>query len=162
MERGNVWMQGVKVGLIAAVAGIVVLLLMGMIGGRGAAILEDVGGATIPRLVQTVTHASSAVSYLIVHVVLYLVAGIAALTLVRAADRAPQLATLIVFVVLIVELGFVMLTRANEALGHIDGATWRALIVSHVAADLVFAFAVVKVHPSVRRAFVSGYEGTGE
>jgi hypothetical protein len=159
--RSN-WPVGLGVGFVAAVAGIVALLIAGTVGGRGVGILADAGSAAMPSLFRSATHASAVVAYLVVHTAIYLVAGVAALALVGLADRAPAVTTALIFVVLIIELGFLMLITVTQAGGRVDAATWRALIVAHLVADIVFALGVVAAHPSIRRDMVEGYEGTGK
>lgn len=162
MRLRSLWLPGLGVGLAAAVAGGLALLIAGAVSGRGLGILADAGQATLPTFFRSATHAPSAMAYLVVHTAIYMVAGVAALAFVRLADRIPAVATAAVFVVIILELGFLMLTSVTRELGAVDEATWRALLVSHAVADVVFALGVVVVHPAIRRDFSAGYEGKGE
>jgi hypothetical protein len=101
---------------------------------------------------------SPAEAYLTLHTVMYVVAGIAALAFSRLLDRAPAVSTALVFIVVIVELGFLMMTRATRELGRVDETTWRVLLTSHAVADVVFALGVLLAHPSIRQDLVRGYE----
>jgi hypothetical protein len=135
-----------------------VLLLAGALSGRGFHILADAGKALLPSVVHWATGASAALSYLLSHTLLYMVAGIVALALVGLPDRLPPLITGLVLVAILIEFGFFMLTTESQALGRIDAATWRALLIAHAAGDLILVLGIVRAHPSVRQALVRGYE----
>jgi hypothetical protein len=152
------WRDGVLIGLRAAVVSTVILLLAGALSGQGFDILADAGKALLPSVVHWATGASAALSYLLSHTLLYMLAGIVALALVGLSDRLPPLITGMVLAIVLIEFGFLMLTTESQALGRVDAATWRALLIAHAAGDLVFVLGIVRAHPSVRQALVRGYE----
>ena len=149
---------GVLIGLRAAVVSTVVLLLAGALGGRGFHILADAGAAMLPSVIHWATGVSATLSYLLSHTLLYMLVGIVALALVGLPDRLPPLITGLVLATVLIEFGFLVLTTESQALGRVDAATWRALLIAHVVGDLVLLLGIVRVHPSVRRALVRGYE----
>jgi hypothetical protein len=157
-RRRHRWTDGVLIGLRAAIVGTVVLLLAGALVGRGFDILADAGRGVLPSVVHWATGVSAALSYLLSHTLLYMVAGIVILALVGLPDRLPPLITGLVLGAVLIEFGFFMLTTESHALGRVDATTWRALLIAHAAGDLVFLFGIVRAHPSVRQALVRGYE----
>jgi hypothetical protein len=157
-RRRRRWMDGVLIGLRAAIVSTVVLLLAGVFVGRGFDILAEAGKALLPSVVHWATGASAALSYLLSHTLLYLLAGIVVLALVGLPDRLPPLITGLVLAIVLIEFGFLMLTTESHALGRVDAVTWRALLIAHGAGDAVFALGIVRAHPSVRQALVRGYE----
>ena len=94
------WLQGAAVGLTAAILGTLTLITVGAIGGRGLAILDAVGRGPWPSAVHALTGATPAVSYLLSHTTLYLLAGIVALAVARVADRLPVLLTGLLLVIM--------------------------------------------------------------
>jgi hypothetical protein len=152
------WLQGATVGLIAAIAGTLTLILAGIVGGRGAAILSAVGMGPWPSVVHALTGTSPAMSYLVSHTVLYLVAGIVALAIARVADRLPVLLTGLLLAIMVIEFGYLVVMTGWRATGHFDGLTWRSVLIAHVVADLCLLIGVLWVHPSLRLDFRRGYE----
>jgi hypothetical protein len=152
------WIDGVLVGLGAATLGTVTLLAAGAFSGRGLHILADAGQTAVPSTVRAITGASMGLSYVLSHIALYMLAGVAALALARLADRFPGVMAGLVLVVISLEFGFLVLTTEVQAMGRLDEVTWRALLVAHAAGDVAFALGIVRVHPSLRRALVRGYE----
>ena len=147
------WLQGAGVGLIAAVAGTVTLVLVGAIGGRGLAILGAVGMGAWPSAVRAVTGASPAVSYLVSHTTLYLLAGIVALGVARVADRLPVLLSGLTLVILLIEFGYLVVMTGWQASGRFDGLTWRSVLVAHLVANVCLLIGILWVHPSLTMAF---------
>ena len=147
------WLQGAGVGLIAAIAGTLTLITVGAIGGRGAAILSAVGMGPWPSAVRALTGASPAVSYLVSHTMLYLLAGIIALAVARLADRLPVLLSGLVLVILVIELGYLVVMTGWTATGRFDGLTWRSVLVAHVVANVFLLIGILWVHPSLKLAF---------
>ena len=147
------WLQGAAVGLTAAIAGTLTLIALGAIGGRGVAILSTVGMGPWPSAVRALTGASPAVSYLLSHTMLYLLAGIIALAVARVADRLPVLLTGLVLVILAIEFGYLGVMTGWEATGHFDGLTWRSVLVAHLVANLFLLIGILWVHPSLKLAF---------
>jgi hypothetical protein len=92
------------------------------------------------------------------HTVLYMLAGVVAMSLARLADRFPGVSAGLVLLVIVLELGFLVLTTEVQVMGRLDEVTWRALLVAHAAGDVAFALGIVRVHPGLRRALVRGYE----
>ena len=152
------WTDGVLVGLVAAIASTLILLLAGAVSGRGWHILTDAGMTGLPATLHSATGISPALSYLLCHTLLYLLAGVVALGLAGLADRLPPLVAGLVLVIIIIEFGFLVLTTESQAGGLIDQVTWRSILIGHAAGGLVLAFGIVRVHPSVRQALVRGYE----
>jgi hypothetical protein len=149
---------GALIGLRAALVGTIVLILAGVMVGRGVDILGDAGKGLLPSVVHWATGASPALSYLFSHTLLYLLAGIVALALMALPDRLPPLISGLVLGAILLEFGFFMLTTESHALGRMDAATWRALLIAHLVGDLVLIWGIVRAHPSVRQALVRGYE----
>jgi hypothetical protein len=150
--------EGVLVGLAGAVTSTLILLLAGALSGRGLHILTDAGTAPLPSLVRAATGVSAALSYLLSHTLVYLLAGVVILALANLADRVPPLVAALLLVLLIIELGFLVFTTENQASGRIDEVTWRSLLVAHVVGDVVFLLGLVRVHPTLRQAVVRGFE----
>jgi hypothetical protein len=156
--RRSRWTDGVLVGLVAAIVSTLILLLAGALSGRGFHILADAGMAALPSMVRAATGISAALSYLLSHTLLYMLAGVAVLALAGLADRLPPLVTGLVLVIIIIEFGFLVFTTENQAIGRIDGMTWRSLLIAHAVGDVVFALGIVRAHPSLRQTLVRGYE----
>jgi hypothetical protein len=106
------------------------------------------------------TGASLAVSYLLSHTTLYLLAGIVALALAlaRVADRLPVLVTGLVLVILVIEWGYLAVMTRWQATGHFDGPNWQSVLIAHVVANLFLAIGILWVHPSLRLAFRRAYQ----
>ena len=151
-------MDGVLVGLVAAIVSTLILVLAGALSGRGLGLLSDAGMAALPSTVRAATGASAALSYLLSHTLVYLVAGIVALKLAGLADRLPPLMAGLLLVVIIIEFGFLVFTTESQASGRIDAVTWRSLLIAHAIGDIAFAFGIVRAHPSLRQALVRGFE----
>ena len=158
MRRRSRWTYGVLVGLDAAVISTLILILAGALSGRGFHILADAGMAALPSMVRAATGISAALSYLLSHTLLYMLAGVVALALAGLADRLPPLVTGLVLVIIIIEFGFLVLTTEGQALGRFDVVTWRSLLIAHAIGDIAFAFGIVRAHPSLRQALVRGFE----
>lgn len=152
------WTSGVLVGLLAAITSTLILLLAGALGGRGWSILGDAGQAALPSIIRLATGLSAPLSYLLSHTLIYLLAGVVALALVSLTDRVPPLVTGLVLVAIIIELGFLVFTTEAQASGRVDGITWRSLLIAHALGDVVFALGIFRVHPTLGRALVRGYE----
>ena len=150
--------DGVLVGLVAAIVSTLILLLAGALTGRGLGLLADAGMAALPSTVRTATGAPAALSYLLSHTLVYMLAGIVALKLAGLADRVPPLVAGLLLVIIILEFGFLEFTTESLASGRIDAVTWRSLLIAHAIGDLVFAFGIVRAHPSLRQALVRGFE----
>ena len=156
-HRYPVWLQGALVGVTAAIAGIIILLVMGVIGGSGVAILSAVGMGPWPSVVRALTGASPAVSYVVSHTTLYLIAGIVALTLARIADRLPVLLIGLVLFTLVVEFVYLEVMTGWQATGRFDVPTWRSVLIAHVVSNGVLLIGTLWVHPSLRAAFRRAY-----
>ena len=152
------WLQGAAVGLIAAIAGTLTLLVAGAIGGRGLAVLDAVGMGPWPSAVHALTGASPAVSYLLSHTILYLLAGIAALAIARIADRLPLLLTGLVLVILLIEFAYLVVMTGWQAMGRFDVLTWQSVLIAHVVANLFLVVGILWVHPSLRLDFRRAYQ----
>jgi hypothetical protein len=152
------WRQAALVGLGAALVGGMALLAAGAYAGRGVHILADVGQAALPSAVRTVTGASAALSYVLSHTLLYLLGAVAAMALARLADGMPQIMPGFVLALVLLELGFLVLTTEGRILGRFDEVTWRALLVAHATGDLALVFGIVRIHPGLRQALSRGYE----
>lgn len=152
------WLQGAAVGLTAAIAGTLTLIISGAIGGRGLAILDAVGKGPWPSVVHALTGATPAVSYLVSHTTLYLLAGIVALAIARVADRLPVLLTGLLLGIMVIEFGYLVVMTGWRATGHFDALTWQSVLIAHVVADLFLLIGVLWVHPSLRLDFRRGYE----
>jgi hypothetical protein len=146
------------VGLVAAIASTLILLLAGALSGRGWHILADAGMAALPSTVRLATGLSAQVSYLLSHTLVYLVAGVVVLGLVSLTDRVPPLVTGLVLVTIIIEFGFLVFATESQASGRVDDVTWRSLLIAHAAGDVVFALGILRAHPTLRRVLVRGYE----
>jgi hypothetical protein len=156
--RRSRWTDGVLVGLVAASISTLILLLAGALTGRGLHLLTDVGMAVLPSIVRSATGASAALSYLLSHTLLYLLAGVVALALAGLTDRVPPLAAGLVLVIIFIEFGFLVFTTESQVSGRIDEVTWRSLLIAHAVGDLALALGIVRVHPSLRQAVVRGFE----
>jgi hypothetical protein len=152
------WTDGVRVGLVAAIASTLILFLAGALSGRGLQILGDAGMAALPSAVRAATGVSASLSYLLSHTLVYLLAGVVTLALVGLADRLPPLVTGLLLVIIIIEFGFLVFTTQSQAAGRLDEVTWRSLLIAHAVGDVVFALGIVRAHPSLRQALVRGYE----
>jgi hypothetical protein len=144
------WLQGGAVGLIAAIAGTLTLLTAGAIGGRGLAILDAVGNGPWPSAVHALSGASPAVSYLLSHTTLYVLAGIVALAIARVADRLPVLLTGLLLVILVIEMAYLVVMTGWRATGHFDVLTWQSVLIAHVVANLFLLIGILWVHPGLR------------
>jgi hypothetical protein len=158
MPRTLRWPSGILIGLLGAATGVVVLLLAGHLTGRGASLITDAGARIRPHGLAADTGLSPAAAYLIVHTAFYLAAGAAAVVLARVADRFPPAMTALVFVMIIVEFGFLVFSTEAVAQGRVDGFAWGAFLVAHGAADVVFALLLWRAHPSLLRDLREGYE----
>ncbi len=156
--RRSRWTDGVLVGLVAATISTLILLLAGVLTGRGVHMLTDVGMAALPSLVRSVTGVSAALSYLLSHTLLYLLAGVVALAFAGLSDRVPPVVAGLVLVIIFIEFGFLVFTTESQASGRIDEVTWRSLLIAHAVGDVVLALGIVRVHPSLRQALVRGFE----
>ncbi len=159
MTRHPGWLQGAAVGLAAALAGTLALIIVGALAGRGMAILDAVGMGPWPSAVRALTGASPAASYLVSHTALYLLAGIVALAIARVADRLPVLLTGLLLVILVIEFAYLVVMTGWRATGHFDGLTWHSVLIAHVVANMVLLVGILWVHPSLRLAFRRAYEG---
>jgi hypothetical protein len=158
IHRQPAWLQGAAVGLTAAIAGSLALIAVGAIGGRGLAILDSVGMGPWPSAVRDLTGASPAVSYLLSHTTLYVLAGIVALALARVADRLPVLLTGLLLVILIIEFSYLVVMTGWRAMGRFDGLTWQSVLIAHVVANVFLLTGILWVHPSLRSAFRRAYQ----
>jgi hypothetical protein len=158
MSRRARWTEGVLVGLAAASTSTLILLLAGALSGRGSHILTDVGMAMLPSLVRAATGLSAALSYVLSHTLIYLLAGVVALALAGLADRVPPLVAALLLVIVIIEFGFLVFTTENQVSGRIDEVTWRSLLIAHAVGDVVFLLGLVRAHPTLRQAVVRGFE----
>ena len=152
------WMDGILVGLVAAISSTLILLLAGALSGRGLHILADAGTAVLPSEVRGAIGVSASLSYLLSHTLLYLLAGAVALRLAGLTDRLPPLVAGFLLLMIIVEFGFMMLTTETRVRGLIDETTWQSLLIAHAIGDIVFALGIVRAHPSLRQALVRGFE----
>jgi hypothetical protein len=152
------WRNGVLVGLFAALVSTLTLLLAGALSGRGMHTLADAGMAGLPSTVRAATGISAALSYLLSHTLIYLVAGVVALMLAGLADRVPPLVAGLLLLIIIIEFGFLVFTTESQAGGRIDVVTWRSLLIAHAVGDVVFALGIMRSHPSLHQALVRGYE----
>jgi hypothetical protein len=159
MSRNGVsWKPGVLLGLGAAGASTLTLLAIGAINGRGLHLLTDAGMGSFPALLHAITGASPALSYLLGHTALYLLAGVCVLPLARLVDRIPALITAVVLLAIVIEMGFLVFTTEGGAMGRFDESTWRAMLIAHAVGDLTFVLGLVRVRPRLRRLLVHGYE----
>jgi hypothetical protein len=158
MGRRALWTAGVLVGLVAACTSTLILLLAGALSGRGLHILTDVGMAAVPSLVRAATGLSAALSYVLSHTLVYLLAGVVALALVDLADRLPPLMAGLLLVLVFIEFGFLVFTTESQASGRIDEVSWRSLLIAHAVGDVVFLLGLVRAHPSLRQAVDRGFE----
>jgi hypothetical protein len=152
------WTKGLLVGIVAAVASTLVLLLLGALSGRGGQILADAGMSALPSGVRALTGLSASLSYLLSHTLAYLLAGVVVLGLVGLADRLPPLVTGLVLVIIFIEFGFLVFTTESQAIGRVDEITWRYLLAAHALGDVVFALGILRAHPRLRQTLGRGYE----
>jgi hypothetical protein len=158
MGRRVRWTDGALVGLVAAAVSTLILLLVGALSGRGWHILTDVGLSALPSMVRSATGLSGALSYLLSHTLLYVLAGVVALALAGLADRLPPLVAGFLMVIVIIEFGFLVFTTESQVSGRIDQVTWRSLLTAHAVGDIVFILGLVRAHPTLRQAVVRGFE----
>jgi uncharacterized membrane protein SirB2 len=158
LPRRGRWTDGVLVGLVAAIISTLILLLAGALSGRGLHILTDAGMAVLPSTVRAATGVSAALSYLLSHTLLYMLAGVVALALAGLPDRLPPLVAGFFLVIIFIEFGFLMLTTESHVIGRFDEVTWRSLLIAHALGDVVFALGILIAHPSLRQALVRGFE----
>lgn len=147
---------GVLIGLSAAGASTLTLLAIGAINGRGLHLLTDAGMGSFATLLHAITGMSPALSYILGHTALYLLAGVGVLALARLVDRVPALITGVVLLAIVIEMGFLVFTTEGGAMGRFDESTWRALLIAHAAGDLTLVLGLVRVHPHLRRVLVHG------
>lgn len=152
------WLQGAAVGLAAAAVGTLALITVGTLSGRGPDLLAAVGMGPWPSAVRAVTGASPALSYVISHTTLYLLAGIVGLAVARVADRIPVLLTGLLLIILVIEFSFLVVMTGWQSVGHFDQATWRAVVIAHAVADVFLFLGIVRVHPTLRQAFRRAYQ----
>jgi hypothetical protein len=156
--RRSRWTDGVLVGLVAAIISTLILLLAGAASGRGLHILTDAGMTALPSTLRAAIGVSPALSYLLCHTLLYLLAGVVGLALAGLADRLPPVVVALLLVIIIVEFGFLVFTTESQAIGRVDAVTWRSLLISHAIGGVVFALGIMRAHPSLHQALVRGYE----
>jgi hypothetical protein len=150
-------MDGMLIGLTAAIVSTLTLLAVSALAGHGGDILADVATAVLPAALRAVIGTPPAISYLLSHTVLYVMAGVAVLTLARLADRVPAFMTGVVLLGIIFEFGFLVLTTEDRTMARFGDFTWRALLIAHAMGDLAFVLALVRIHPAIRQALVRGY-----
>jgi len=158
MPRPLRWFAGIRIGLIAAATAVLVLLLVGLLSGRGDSLIVEAGARMLPHGLAASTGLSSTAAYLVVHTAFYLAAGIVAVLLARVADQVKAVMTGLILLIIIVEFGFLVFSTEAQAQGRIDLFAWRAILVSHAAADLVFALLLLRAHPSLLGDLRQGYE----
>jgi hypothetical protein len=146
------------VGLASAAVGTLTLIAVGAVSGRGLDILAAVGMGPWPSAVRAVTGASPAVSYIISHTTLYLLAGIVGLAVARVADRIPVLLTGLLLLIIVVEFSFLVVMTGWQAAGRFDPGTWGAVLTAHLVADVFLFLGIVRVHPSLRQALRRAYQ----
>ncbi len=152
------WSSGVRIGLVSAGTGVLVLVLVGLLSGQGVALISAAGSGVLSRGLTANTGLSAGAAYLAVHTTCYLLAGLAAVLLARVADRFPSVMTGLVTLITMIELGFLVSMTAAMAQGRIDLLDWRALLAAHPASDIVFAVLLVRAHPGLVRDLRAGYE----
>lgn len=152
------WSSGIRIGLIAAAVGVLVLLIAGLLTGQGGALITEAGGRMLPRGLAESTGLTPGAAYLVVHTVFYLAAGMAAVVLARVADGVPAVMTGLVLVMIFIEFGFLEFSTEALAQSRIDMLAWRAFLLAHGIADLVFALLVLRAHPSLASDLRQGYE----
>jgi hypothetical protein len=150
--------SGIRIGFVAAFAGVLVILLAGFLTGRGGSLLTEAGARMLPGSLAASTGLSAVAAYLVVHTAFYLAAGLAAVLLTRVADSAPAVITGLVLVIIIIEFSFLDFSTMAVAQGRIDMFAWRALLTAHAAADLVFGLLLVRAHPNLLADLRRGYE----
>jgi hypothetical protein len=158
MTRPLRWFSGIRIGLIAAATGVVALLLVGLLTGRGGSLVTEAGARVLPSSLAASTGLSLGAAYLVVHTAFYLAAGMAGVLLTRAADRIHAVMAGLILVMIIIEFGFLFFSTMAVAQGRIDMFAWRALLVAHGAADVVFALLLLRTHPSLLQDLREGYE----
>ena len=152
------WSSGVRIGLLGAGTGVLVLVLVGLLSGQDVALISAAGSGVLSRGLAANTGLSTGAAYLAVHTSCYLLAGLAAVLLTGVADRAPSVMTGLFTLINVIELGYLVSMTAAMAQGRIDLFDWRALLAAHVASDIVFAVLLVRAHPGLVRALRAGYE----
>jgi hypothetical protein len=152
------WSSGLLIGLIGAATGVLVLFLAGLLTGQGDGFVTQAGARLLPHGLAARTGLSPIAAFLVVHAAFYLIAGLAAVVVTRVVDRAPAVITGLILVIIIIEFGFLVLSTTAIASGRIDLSAWRAILLSHGAADVVFALLVVRAHPSLLQDLRDGYE----
>jgi hypothetical protein len=158
MTRPLRYSSGIGFGLLGAAAGVLVLLLVGLLTGQGSSLLTEAGGRMLPKALAESTGLSPVAAYLVVHTVFYLAAGMMAVLLSRLADHANAVMTGIVLLIIIIEFSFLESSTMALAQGRIDMFAWRALLVAHIAADLVFASLLFRAHPGLLGELRQEYE----
>jgi hypothetical protein len=158
MTRPLRWSSGIVIGVLGAAAGVLVLLLVGLITKQGSSLLSEAGARMLPESLAASTGLSAVGAYLVVHTAFYLAAGVVAVLLTRVADGAPALTTGLIFLIIIIEFSFLDFSTMAVAQHRIDMFAWRALLMAHAAADLVFALLLFRAHPSLLGDLRQGYE----
>jgi hypothetical protein len=151
-HRKPEWLYGALVGIVAAVAGTATLLGVGAAAGRGLDTLTNVGAGPWPSLVRSVTGAPPALSYLLSHTTLYLLAGLAGIAVARLADRVSVVLAGLAVLVLVIEYGFIVVMAQWQGTGRFDWVTWRSVVYAHAVADICLLLGIIRVHPSIRAA----------
>jgi hypothetical protein len=158
MHRPLRWSTGITIGLIASIIGVLVLLLAGLLTGRGSSLIAEAGDRIVPQALASVTGLGAGTAYLVVHTVMYVMAGLATVLLTRVGGRAHVVLVGLVLVLIFVEFGSLEFATEAVAQGRIDPAVWRAVLTGHVVADLAFALMVVRAHPGLLTELREGYE----
>lgn len=158
MPRPLRWSSGMLIGLIGAATGALVLLLAGLLTGQGASLITEAGARVLPRGLAASTGLSPLAAYLVVHMVFYLVAGLAAVLLTRVADRAHAVLAGLMILIIVIEFGFLVFSTMAVGQGRIDMPAWRAFLLAHGAADVAFVLLVLRAHPSLLRDLREAYE----
>lgn len=152
------WSTGLLIGLVSAATGVLVLLLAGLVSGRGGGFISEAGGLMLPSILAAASGLSAGAAYLVVHTALYLASGLAAVVLTRLVDRVHVLTVGLVLVLIIVEMGFLVFSTEAAARGRIDTVAWRSVLIAHGAADLVFVLLLLRAHPSLLSDLRAGYD----
>lgn len=152
------WSTGLLIGLVGAVTAVLILLLMGLLAGRGGTLISDAGALMLPSVLAAASGLSAGAAYLVVHTLFYLAAGLVAVVLTRLADRVHVLTVGAVLVIIIVEMGFLVFSTEAAARGRMDTFAWRSVLIAHAAADLVFVLLLLRAHPSLLSDLRAGYD----
>jgi hypothetical protein len=152
------WKPGVLIGLGAAAASTLTLFVIAALSDRGLHLLTDAGMGGFSTLLRAITGMSPALSYLIGHTAMYLLAGVGGLALARLLDRVPAFITGLVLLGIVIEMGFLVFTTESGTMGRFDESTWRALLIAHAVGDLTFVLGLVRVLPGLRHLLVHGYD----